>query len=296
MSHNENAVHSFLSQRERVSVPELQCRFSYSYKEAREAFTQLQRLHLVSKTFDGVYCAVNTKTLKPRCITTAKLQDFSGRLTAADLDYLSMLEVAAAGEDDRKLAFAIPRPTPQILFDLGLIHRFDGEVYLSVTPGTVQRIRKSVNLAPTAKVTDMISLPILHKAIKEGLRVSDILENEFLPADCRHELLRGYHHYRMGNKMPPPAPEIPDSSATTLKFEFLEAFLRRNDLETKEDYMERAKAQYEAFLKSRLTTDNLCDVLYTAVVALDEMSLAEIREIRDMLVPSLEDLDDDDLF
>lgn len=293
---SDSVYKRFLSQRDRVSVPEIQREFSYTYKQARETFAHFQRLHLVSKALDGVYGAVNVKTLKPRCIPTAKLQEFAGRLTAEDVEYLSSLEVAAAGEDDRKLVFSIPRPVPQALFDLELIHRFDGEVYLSVTPGTVQRIRKSVKLVPAVKVADMIYLPILHKAIRDGFRVSEFLENEFLPADCRHELMRGYHHYRMGNKMPPPAPEIPDSAAPALKYEFLEAFLRRNDLETKEEYVKRAKAQYETFRLSPLTPATLCYAVHEAVEELEGMTLKQIREVRDILVPQLEDVDDDDLF
>ena len=293
---SDSVYKRFLSQRDRVSVPEIQREFSYTYKQARETFAHFQRLHLVSRDLEGIYGAVNLKTLNPRCITTARLQEFAGRLTVDDVDYLSSLEVASAGEDDRKLVFRIPRSAPQTLFDLGLIHRFDGEVYLSVTAGTVQRIRKSVKAVPTVKIADMIYLPILHKAIQDGFRVSEFMENEFLPADCRHELLRGYHHYRMGKKMPPPAPEIPDSAAGPLKYEFLEAFLRRNDLETKEDYVTRAKAQYEVFRLSPLTPPALCHAVCEAVDELEGMTLKQIREIRDILVPQLEDLDDDDLF
>lgn len=278
---------SFIKTKNKISIPEIQDKFSCSYAYARNAVSALSLQKLVSREADGVFFAVNTAVLVPRELSEEECEQ-AGRMLTADAFEL-LLSVSDGKEQltDEMLRSDTTRGGHVgILLELNLVHCFEGQYFCSVSKKALEGIGSFCNeYCMTSALIAHIAHPALVFSIEFRESADDLLGLGMLPEKCKKYISSGLERYKKNKKEPELGECAPKdkSSMRSIKFDLVESFIGAYEFDTRAKYDKMFKKELAVMEACRIVSEEVKEIAREAYREFGELTIANIREIHNIL-------------
>ena len=281
------SCYPWLEGKEHISLAELQLNMGCGYLKAKETLEKLRQLGYVSRMTQGLNSPVNLRYLFRRSLTADEVYSIGVELSASQIMVLSIVHDALpkggyrytpaaddAGEVGEALAY---------LEGCGLIHSFEGAVFLSVDESSYKALNRVDTEKANAPVIAMLAVPLLDAILESDASPELATSFRMLPEVCVEYVQRHVNEYReTGQKPAPFEVKLPDPEECKLRLalDMLQAFLYAYpNLESQASYLRMARVNVRKMRSYNIWKDIVHEAEDELLNMLSEMSMEDIRDL-----------------